>query len=231
MSEESGKMKSPGEAREDASSEKTSEEMMNTDRPEEEMAVVGSDSDISSEIDELSDEKMRAILEVLFLASDKPLSISRMRDILSGVGQKKILEIISQIQRRLAENEFPFQVREVGGGFVLSTLPEYAEWIRKLYSPKAKSTKLSQASLETLDVIAYKQPVTRAEVEAIRGVNVDSTLKTLLDKRLAEIVGYKDVLGKPATYGTTSEFLLYFGLNSLSDLPSIEELRRPDTGT
>jgi segregation and condensation protein B len=133
------------------------------------------------------------------------------------------------IDERLREYEFPYQVREVGGGYVLSTKPDYAPWIRKLYAPKTKTAKLSQAALETLAVVAYKQPVTRAEIEGIRGVNVDSTLKTLLEKRLVEIVGYKDVIGKPATYGTTGEFLLHFGLNTLTDLPSIEELRSAES--
>lgn len=178
---------------------------------------------------QLPDEKLCAILEALLLVSDKPLSVSKIREIIEEINPKKIQELIVQIQQRLAESAFPYQVREVGGGYVLSTLPEYALWIRKLHAPRAKTSKLSQAALETLAVIAYKQPVTRAEMEAIRGVNVDSTLKTLLEKRLVEIAGYKDVIGKPATYGTTNEFLLHFGLNTLSDLPTIEELRRSDT--
>jgi segregation and condensation protein B len=179
--------------------------------------------------EQLSDEELRNVLEVLLLVSDRPLPISKIREVIEGVETKRIRETIVVIEERLRENGFPYQVREVGGGYVLSTKGEYASWIRKLYSPKAKTTKLSQAALETLAVVAYKQPVTRAEIEAIRGVNVDSTLKTLLEKRLAEIVGYKDVIGKPATYGTTSEFLLHFGLNTLTDLPSIEELRSSDS--
>jgi segregation and condensation protein B len=225
MSEENEAMESQDEAHEDASTE----ELLEPEEMEEESVESQADSEISSDTDQLPDEKLRAILEVLLLVSDKPLSVSKIREIFDGVTQKKIGELITQTKQRLADSDFPYQIREVGGGFVLSTLPEYAEWIRKLYAPKLKSSKLSQAALETLAVVAYKQPVTRAEIEAIRGVNVDSTLKTLLDKRLAEIVGYKDVIGKPATYGTTNEFLLHFGLNSLSDLPSIEELRHPDT--
>ena len=177
------------------------------------------------ETEQLSDEELRSVLEVLLLVRDRPLPIAKIREVVEGVGAKEIRETIALIDERLRENDFPYQIREVGGGYVLSTKPEYASWIRKLYSPKAKTTKLSQPALETLAVVAYKQPVTRAEIESIRGVNVDSTLKTLLEKRLAEIIGYKDVIGKPATYGTTSEFLLHFGLNSLTDLPSIEELR------
>jgi segregation and condensation protein B len=174
---------------------------------------------------QLPPEKLRSIIEVLLLVSDRPLSIKKIKEIIEGADSKAIQDAITRMRERLNENEFPYQVREIGGGFVLSSLPEYAPWVRKLYSPKAKTSRLSQAALETLAVIAYKQPVTRAEIEAIRGVNVDSTLKTLLDKRLCEIVGYKDVIGKPATYGTTNEFLLHFGLNNLKDLPSIEELR------
>jgi segregation and condensation protein B len=182
--------------------------------------------DAEDEVEELSDDELRSVLEVLLFVSDKPLTINKIKDVTGGVGSKKIREVIELIGARLLDNNFPYQVKEVGGGYMLSTLPQYALWVRKLYSPKAKATKLTQAALETLAVVAYKQPVTRGEMEAIRGVNVDSTLKTLLDKRLAEIVGYKDVIGKPATYGTTTEFLLQFGLNTLTDLPSIEELRR-----
>jgi segregation and condensation protein B len=175
---------------------------------------------------QLSDKELSAILQVLLLVSDKPLSVSKIKTVIEGIDTNKIRELIEGIQQKLVEHGFPFHVREIGGGYVLSTLPEYAQWVRKLLVPKAKASKLSQPALETLAVIAYKQPTTRAEIEAIRGVNVDSTVRTLLDKRLVEIVGYKDIVGKPATYGTTNEFLLLFGLNSLSDLPTIEELRR-----
>ncbi len=201
---------------ETASAEQDAEERpadRQTEQPEEE------------EAEQLSDEELRNVLEVLLLVSDRPLPIGKIREVIDGVDAKKIRETIALIEERLRENGFPYQIREVGGGYVLSTIPDYAPWIRKLYSPKTKATKLSQAALETLAVVAYKQPVTRAEIEAIRGVSVDSTLKTLLEKRLAEIIGYKDVIGKPATYGTTSEFLLHFGLNALTDLPSIEKLR------
>lgn len=173
----------------------------------------------------LSDEELRSIVEVLLLVSDQPLSVARVQEVLEDQGKQKIAELIEAAKVHLGQHGFPFQVREVAEGYVLSTSPKYAPWVRKFYSPKAKTSKLSQAALETLAVVAYKQPVTRAEIEAIRGVNVDSTLRTLLDKRLVEIIGYKDVVGKPATYGTTNEFLLQFGLKALSDLPSIEELR------
>jgi len=204
------------------------EEVVDIESSAEEKEVADQDADQSPPADGLSDEDLRAVIEVLLLVSDKPLTIAKIKDIVGGIGSKKIKELIAQSQERLLASEFPYQIREIGGGFMLATLPQYSMWIRKLHSPKTKATKLSQAALETLAVVAYKQPVTRGEIEAIRGVNVDSTLKTLLEKRLAEIVGYKDVIGKPATYGTTSEFLLHFGLNAITDLPSIDELRRSD---
>jgi segregation and condensation protein B len=187
------------------------------------------EADQETKAEQLSNEELRSVIEVLLLVSDRPLPVKKIQEVIEGISTKQIQDIIVQIRERLHENEFPYQVREVGGGYVLSSLPEFASWIRKMYSPKAKTSKLSQAALETLAVVAYKQPVTRAEIEAIRGVNVDSTLKTLMDKRLCEIIGYKDVIGKPATYGTTSEFLLHFGLSNLGDLPSIAELRSSET--
>jgi segregation and condensation protein B len=180
---------------------------------------------------ELPDEQLRSIMEVLLLVSDRPLSINKIQEVIEGLSKKRIYEIIEQVRTHFGDNGFPFQVREVSNGYLLSTLPEYSQWVRMFYAPKLKTSKLSQAALETLAVIAYKQPITRAEVEAIRGVNIDSTLRTLLEKRLVEIVGYKDVIGKPATYGTTNDFLLQFGLKALSDLPSIEELREMNTGS
>ena len=193
--------------------------------PEREVSAQGQESEKPITTAGLPDEELRSIVEVLLLVSDRPLSIARVQEVLEDQGKQKIVDLIEAAKTHLGEHGFPFQVREVAEGYVLSTLPKYAPWVRKFYSPKVKTSKLSQAALETLAVVAYKQPVTRAEIEAIRGVNVDSTLRTLLDKRLVEIVGYKDVVGKPATYGTTNEFLLQFGLKVLSDLPSIEELR------
>lgn len=194
-----------------------------------EQTDAGGDDSQAPALSDMSEEQLRSVMEVLLLVSDRPLSIAKIQEVVEGLPRKKIEGIIEQIQKHLGENGFPFQVREVANGYLLSTLPEYAPWVRKFYAPKLRTSKLSQAALETLAVIAYKQPITRAEIEAIRGVNIDSTLRTLLDKRLVEIVGYKDVIGKPATYGTTNEFLLQFGLKALSDLPSIEELRAMKT--
>ncbi|MBI4829978.1 MAG: SMC-Scp complex subunit ScpB [Candidatus Lindowbacteria bacterium] len=111
----------------------------------------------------LSDEELCSVMEVLLLVSDRPLSVQRLREVLEGVATDKIEQIIRDIQKKLTEQGFPFHVREVAGGYVLSTLPKYGLWVRKLYSPKITASKLSRAALETLAVIAYKQPVTRAK--------------------------------------------------------------------
>ena len=198
------------------------------DTPAAHEASAGAESEAGADdsaASDLSDEQLRSILEVLLLVSDRPLPVSKIQEVLEGVQRKKICEVMEQVSSHFSDNKFPFEVRQVANGYLLSTLPDYSPWVRKFYAPKLKTSRLSQPALETLAVVAYKQPITRAEVEAIRGVNVDSTMRTLLDKRLVEIVGFKDVIGKPATYGTTNEFLLQFGLKALSDLPSIEELR------
>ncbi|RJP20538.1 MAG: SMC-Scp complex subunit ScpB [Candidatus Abyssobacteria bacterium SURF_5] len=200
-------------------------------RPEEEAPSAEKEDVLQTpSASELTDDQIRSIMEVLLLVSDRPLSVTKIQEVMDGLQKPKIYEVIEQVRRHLTENGFPFQVREVANGYLLSTMPEFAPWVRKFYAPKLKTSKLSQAALETLAVIAYKQPITRAEIEAIRGVNIDSTLRTLVEKRLVEIVGYKDVIGKPATYGTTNDFLLQFGLKALSDLPTIEELRSLNSG-
>ena len=112
---------------------------------------------------------------------------------------------------------------EVAGGFQITTRPEYHEWVRRLFHERS-SNKLSAASLETLSVIAYKQPVTAAEIGEIRSVNTSGVLSTLLERHLIKIVGRKNVIGRPFLYGTTKEFLIRFGLNDLNDLPKIEEM-------
>jgi len=228
--QEEGEVVQPGgeEHQESSEAEVVERERPETSEQEEDTPSPGDEQpEEAPDAAQLSDAELRSIVNVLLLVSDRPLSASSISKVLDGAGEKKVAELVMQIQERLSEHDFPFQVREVAGGYVLSTLPKYAPWIRKFFAPKLASSKLSQAALETLAIVAYKQPTTRGEVEAVRGVNVDSTLRTLLERRLVEIVGYKDVIGKPATYGTTNEFLLHFGLKSLSDLPSIEELRNP----
>lgn len=164
-------------------------------------------------------------VEALLFAAEKPLSYKKLRTLLGGAKTADVEAAVATIRQQLAERGAPIALRDIGGGLKLSTNPEYARYIKKLYGVRATAGKLSQAALETLAVVAYKQPVIRAEIEAVRGVNVDSAINTLLDRKLLEVTGHRDVIGRPATYGTTQDFLLYFGLNDLTELPTYEELR------
>jgi len=147
MSEENETTRLPDEVHEDTLREQMPDEL-SPDAGQAEMDFDESDSEDSPNVAPLSDEQLRAIVEVLLLVSDKPLSVAKIAEILDGAGRKKIHEFIAEIQQRLADNDFPFQIREVAGGFVLSTLPEYADWIRKLYAPKMKSAKLPNKVLK-----------------------------------------------------------------------------------
>jgi len=130
-------------------------------------------------------------------------------------------ELVRMLQQEYAQTNRAIAIVEIGGGFQMSTKPEYGRWVRQLFNEKS-STKLSNAALETLAIIAYKQPITRAEIESIRGVDIVAPLEKIMERGLVRIVGKKDVPGKPLVYGTTEEFLRLFGLNSLSQLPELK---------
>lgn len=164
-------------------------------------------------------------VEALLFVADKPLSYKKLRTVLGGAATKDIEAAVAEIRSRLADADSPLELREIGGGLKLCTKRHYAPFIKKLYGVRASAGKLSTAALETLAVVAYKQPVIRAELEAIRGVASDSAVHTLLDRKLIEVKGYREVPGRPAEYGTTQDFLMYFGLNDVSELPTLEELR------
>ena len=166
----------------------------------------------------------QTVLALLF-ASDEPLSAKKISGIIDGAETNDIRESIKRITERLGE-DFPSLVLEsVAGGWQLSTNPQFADFIARLYSSKRKQ-RLSKAALETLAIIAYKQPVTRADIENIRGVGCGGVVTTLMERTLIRIVGKARVLGAPFLYGTTPEFLEYLGINSVKDLPSMEELEQ-----
>jgi len=177
----------------------------------------------------LAGEALERTVEALLFVADKPLPMKKLRRVLEHVRTADIEEAIASIRDRLISQHGPIELRELGGGYKFCTKAEYAPYIKKLYGVRGSAGKLSQAALETLAVIAYKQPVIRAEVEAIRGVAVDSAFHTLLDRKLIEQRGYRDVPGRPAEYGTSHDFLMYFGLNDLTELPTIEALRKTET--
>jgi segregation and condensation protein B len=162
--------------------------------------------------------------ESLFFATDEPLTLKRIAEVVSDVPATELEEAFGKWKESLSEDEERgLQVVEVAGGFLLATKPAYNEAVDKLLERRKKRS-LSQAALETLAIIAYREPITRAEIEAVRGVNVDSMVHTLLQRRLIKISGRKDVPGTPFLYKTTKQFLHHFGLRSLKELPQIDEL-------
>jgi len=167
------------------------------------------------------------VLEALLFASDSPLEAARIQEVLD-LPAAAAQELVDALRRRLDEDGRPLQLIEAGGGFRLVTRPEMAPWLVKLARSKTRS-RLSRPALETLAIIAYRQPVSRPEVDAVRGVNSEGVLDNLLDRRMVRIAGRKDSPGRPFLYETTRDFLVAFGLRDVSDLPKVEgELIVPD---
>lgn len=165
--------------------------------------------------------ELKAAIEALIFVSDEPIPV---RTILRILGEEKeaVESALGELSEEYATRESGIQIREIGGGWQMSTRTEFHEEIREFLKTRP-SAKLSLASLETLAVIAYKQPVTVPEILEIRGVQSASSIKTLLDKRLIVSRGRKDTVGKPMQYGTSRDFLIQFGLKDLTELPSIED--------
>lgn len=169
----------------------------------------------------LASEDVKQIVETLLFITDRPVKPSRLADVIENTDTRRVREIINQLKDEYAVRGSALQIVEIGGGFQMSTKPEYGRWVRRLYNEKM-TTRLSNAALETLAIVAYKQPITRAEMEAIRGVDVAGPLEKLLDRGLVRVVGKKDTIGRPMVYGTTDEFLRMFGLNKISELPDLQ---------
>jgi len=168
-------------------------------------------------------ENIKAVIEALIFASDTPLALEKICMILSDVEKKEIKEAFEKIVLEYNERQGGIYLQEVAGGFQFRTRPELGPWVKKLKSTKPHS--LSPQAMETLAIVAYKQPIVKSEIESIRGVDVGAPLKGLLDKKLIRIVGRKDVPGKPIIYGTTRKFLEVFNLKDLMDLPNLRELK------
>lgn len=163
----------------------------------------------------------KSILECLLFVSKEPLTIKTMAQILE-MPENDIMVLVEELVDEYSDPRHGIGIQAVANGYQMCTRPEYAVYIEKLYRPQ-NSYGLSRAALETLAIIAYKQPVTRAEVEAIRGVKVDSSIGTLVEKNLVREVGRKEGPGRPMLFGTTPSFLRYFGLRDLAELPDPEE--------
>ncbi len=166
--------------------------------------------------------QVRAVLEALIFASPQPITPKEIARVLQGVPREDWQRELEALRADYARDERGLQVVEVAGGFQITTRPEYNDWVRELLDPRTP-TRLSIQALETLAVIAYKQPVTLPEIIELRGVKSGGVVKTLLEKRLIRIIGRKEVVGRPILYGTTKQFLLHFGLRDLDELPKIEE--------
>jgi segregation and condensation protein B len=164
-----------------------------------------------------------AILEALIFASEVPLTLERVAEVMTDTEKKEIATLIEELAHQYDTRRGGIFLAEVAGGYQFRTRQDLASWIRKLKA--ARPAMLSPAALETLAVIAYRQPLVKAEIDRIRGVDASGALKGLLDKRLVRIVGRKDVPGKPIIYGTTKKFLEVFNLKDLSELPTLRELK------
>jgi segregation and condensation protein B len=181
-----------------------------------------SPADEGGETSVLPPAEVRAVLEALIFASDQPITPREVGQVLGGVPRESWQAALQDLQEDYARDGRGLQLVEVAGGWQITTRPEYNDWVRELLDPQ-RPTRLSIQALETLAVIAYKQPVTQPEVIELRGVKSGGVLKTLLEKRLIRITGRKEVVGRPMLYGTTKEFLLHFGLKDVTELPRIEE--------
>ncbi len=181
-----------------------------------------SDLKQSSEETNTTPESLR-ILEAVIFASDDVISTAKLKTILPDEPDARIIrKMVDEINIQLQRERHPFEIVELGGGYQFRTIAYYQPWVQQLFKEKS-SKKVSIQGLECLAIIAYRQPISKSEIELIRGVLSEGAMKTLLEKRLITITGRSDKAGRPLLYGTTPEFLKYFGINKLSDLPKIEE--------
>ena len=186
--------------------------------------------------------ELKLILESLLFSAQKPLSPSELRDIFTNAAAEEGADATVKSLKKVKETEITTALEQlvqdhetagrsyrlvcVAGAWQFVTQPEFAPWLKALVGVKARPSRLSQPALETLAIIAYRQPLTRAEIEQIRGVNVDGTMQTLMERGLVEQKGRAEVIGRPALYATSPLFLEYFGLSDLDNLPAADELRR-----
>lgn len=170
----------------------------------------------------MSENNIKAVIEALLFVSEKPLLIEQIKGVLEGLNQDEILRTLEELKSEYDNSNRGIRIIEIAGGYQMRTHPVFASFLRRLYKQRHVE-RLSKPALETLAIIAYKQPVTRLQIESIRNVNVDGVIKTLLDREIIRVAGRKKLPGRPKVYGTTRQFLEHFGLKSLEELPKIEE--------
>ena len=171
-------------------------------------------------------EKLIAIIETLIFASEKPLKVKYIEQVMSVIdlGELTIPGLIETLKAGYASEESGIELVEVAEGWQFRTKPQFAEWIKRLNT--VRPSKLSAPAMETLAIVAYRQPITRAEIDYVRGVDSGGVIKTLLDKRLIKIIGKKELPGRPLVYGTTQEFLEVFSLKDISALPNLQDIKQ-----
>ena len=167
-------------------------------------------------------KRLQKIIECLLFVSSNPLSLDKLSQILEEVSRDEIVKAIENLKTDYNTSGRPVFIQNVAGGWRMASRPEYGEWVRRLFVREI-TIKLSKAAMESLAIVAYKQPVTTQDVENIRGVSAGAVLRGLLEKKLIKIAGRKESLGRPILYKTSDKFLEYFGLDSISDLPPLEE--------
>jgi segregation and condensation protein B len=177
-----------------------------------------------------SDESptVESVIEAILFATDEPLPEGKLAGIVETTG-KQVRDCIESLNARYEANHNAFRIEQIAGGYQMLTQPIYNSWLKKMLRVRSDN-KLSPAAMETLAIIAYKQPVIRADIEAVRGVAVGEVIRSLMYKGLVKIAGRAEILGRPMLYGTTKKFLEIFGLNSIKDLPKAEDLKNPDRG-
>jgi segregation and condensation protein B len=166
----------------------------------------------------------KAIIEALLFSSSEPLPLSKIKEVLEDSFSLKELEsLILELNQEYLKNDKPYHIVNIAEGYILRTKKEYAPYLDKLFRRK-KTDKLSHAAAEVLAIIAYKQPITRARIDEIRGVDSSGILANLMDRELIQVVGKEEVVGRPSLYGVTKQFLQHFGLSSIQELPKLEEM-------
>lgn len=179
-------------------------------------------------------DAQKRIVEALVLGAPEPVSAQKIAEVVPGLEAEDARALVTELGREYEEQGRAFEIWEVAGGYQLRTRAEYASYLRLLH--RERPLRLSRAALETLAVVAYRQPVTRAEIEAVRGVEVDAVIRSLLERQLVRIAGHREVPGRPMLYATTKRFLEVFGLGRLDDLPTLREMEEllpppvPDAG-
>jgi segregation and condensation protein B len=206
--------------------EESAEESTQIDGPVEDAATDESAA-AAAETDESTDSPVDlGVLEALLFSTHHPLTAPRLAELMELPSASPLRKAIKQLNAQYEETKRSFRIEQVAGGYQLLTLPEYGDYLTRLHQ-KEIDAKLTKAAIETLAIIAYKQPILRADVEAIRGVACGETIRSLMEKHLVNIAGRAEEPGRPILYGTTKRFLQLFGLNNLKDLPQGEELPKP----